>query len=137
MKRLLAALAAVLLFAGSVSAAPQPASGSIVINEPGPYQVGQSVTLTVSWSKLKGYEYPVVLLWCGYRTEPGFEGVKNWVYFRRWDDKGYDYPRSSGPEPVVLTTAGTCTFELWAYAGFHPGVNEHVIAVGPTIEVVP
>ena len=132
MRRLIAGLALALLVVG---AAPPPAS--ISVDQPGPYSVGDIVTLTVEPGKLKGYEYPVVLEWCGYLTEPGYEGVKNWVYFRRWDDKGYDYPRSTGPEPVTLTTAGDCTFELWAYVGLNPGHVEHPIAIGPTLHIEP
>jgi hypothetical protein len=131
-RSLLAAIAAALLIAPNVVAA----SASISVNEAGPYAVGQYVTLTVVPGKLKGYEYPVVLEWCGYLPPPN-ETVKNWIYFRRWDTKGYDYPRSTGPEPVLLTTVGTCTFELWAYVGLNAGHVEHVVAVGPTITVDP
>ena len=129
MKRLLAALAALLLSAMPVKAA----SGSITINEPGPYQAWGTVTLSVAWSRLKGNEYPVVLYWCGY-TDLGAGGiVKNWFYFRRWDvDPGNP---EAGPQPVPLPAEAhpQCTFELWAYGG----KLEHVIAVGPTIEVQP
>jgi len=138
MRKVLLGIALALFVAGPVSAAPPSATGSISVNEPGPYAVGDVVTLTVEWDKLKGYEYPVVLEWCGYLTDPGYEGVRNYVYFRRWDDKGYDYPRSTGPEPVLLTTAGDCTFELWAYAGLKgPDGAEHPIAIGPTLHIVP
>ena len=133
MRRFLLAAAAALLIASPVAAAPAP---SIAIDQPGPYAVGDVVTLTVVPGKLKGYEYPVVLEWCGYLPPPNAT-VKNWVYFRRWDTKGYDYPRSTGPQPVTLTTAGTCTFELWAYVGLNAGHVEHPIAIGPTIVVAP
>ena len=129
MRRLIASLALAFLVVG---AAPPPAS--ISVDQPGPYSVGDVITLTVEPGKLKGYEYPVVLEWCGYLAD----GVtRNWVYFRRWDDKGYDYPRSTGPEPVTLTTAGDCTFELWAYVGLNPGHVEHPIAIGPTLHIEP
>ena len=132
MKKLLSGILLVLLITSPVMAA---APASLTINEAGPYTVGQSIHLTVNPGKLKGYEYPVVLEWCGMLPPPN-QTVKNWVYFRRWDTKGYDYPRSTGPEPVVLTTAGTCTFELWAYAGLSPHL-EHVIVAGPTIVIAP
>ena len=136
MRRVVAGLALALVLAAPVSAA-----GSIAVNEAAPYSVGEYVTLTVDVPKLKGYEYPVVLIWCGYLTEPGYEGVKNWVYFRRWDTKGYDYPRSTGPEAILLMNAMTgapCVFELWAYGGLKgPAASEHVLAVGPTITVNP
>ena len=62
MKRLLAALAALLMAAVPVKAATQP---SISIDQPGPYHVGDIITLTVETGKLKGYEFPVVLIRCG------------------------------------------------------------------------
>lgn len=120
-------LVAALLLMG---AAPPPAS--ISINEPGPYHAFGTVTLNVEPGKLKGYEYPVVLYWCGHLPDGG----KQWFYFRRWDvDPGNP---EAGPQPVPLPAEPwpQCTFELWAYNGTHHAL-EHVIAVGPTIEVLP
>lgn len=132
MKRLLAALAALIVLASPVSAAPQSSTGSITINEPPPYHAFGTVTLTVTWSKLKGYEYPVVLYWCGHLPDGG----KQWFYFRRWDVEPGN--PEAGPQPVPLPAEAwpECTFELWAYNGTHPAI-EHVISVGPTIEVLP
>lgn len=132
MRRLLAVLAALFLSAAPVAAAPTAPSGSIVINEPGPYHAFGTVTLTVTWSKLKGYEYPVVLYWCGLTPS----GNKQWFYFRRWDVEPGN--PEAGPQPVPLPAEAwpQCTFELWAYNGAHHAI-EHVIAVGPTIEVLP
>ena len=138
MKRLLAALVALFVFAAPVSAA-----GSISVNEPGPYHHFDTVTLTVVVPKLKGYQYPVVLIRCSNDSEV------LWTYFRRWDDKGYP-PEESGPEPVVLGGdpgnasirwnavggAADCTIELYAYGGLnHP--NPRLLTSAPDIHVEP
>lgn len=137
MKRLLAALAALLL-----SAVPVSAASSISIDQPGPYAKGDVVTLTVTVGKLKGYEFPVVLIRCRSAS-----GDVLWTYFRRWDGGGA--PGESGPEPVLLggdpentsivwnSVGGdaTCTVQLWAYGGpSHPS-SEHLIASAPDIFV--
>ena len=139
MKRLLAALAALLL-----SAMPVKATASIAVNEPGPYAKGDTITLAVSPGKLKGYQYPVVILRCDSVTT----GENVWTYFRRWeevDDSGFD---ETGPEPVLLggdpsntsiawnSVGGdaTCSVELYAYGGLsHP--NPVLLAAAPSILV--
>lgn len=137
MRRLLAALAALFVFA-----APVRGASSISIDQPGPYAKGDVVTLSVSVGKLKGYEFPVVLIRCR-----SVSGDVLWTYFRRWDGGGE--PAESGPEPVLLggdpnntsivwnSVGGdaTCTVELWAYGGpSHPN-SEHLIASAPDIHV--
>lgn len=138
MRRLLAALAALLL-----SAMPVKAAASISVNEPGPYAKGDTITLTVVPGKLKGYEYPVVILRC--RSVATNEVV--WTHFQRWDDGGVDPP--NGPSPILLggdpsNTSivwnlvggdATCTIELWAYGGLSHPASEHVIATAPSIFV--
>lgn len=133
-----ALLAAGLLLAAV--AVPIRAAASISINEPGPYAAFDTVTLTVDTGKLKGYEYPVVIIRC-YSTATG-DIV--WTYFHRWDDGGL----SGGPEPVVLSDDpnntsivwnsiggdADCTVLLYAYGGLaHP--NPRLVATGPTIHV--
>ena len=137
MKRLLAALAALLM-----AAIPVKAAASISINEPGPYAAFETVTLDVTAGKLRGYEYPVVIIRC----HSAATGDIVWTYFRRWDGGGI--PNESGPEPVVLggdpnntsivwnSVGGDadCTVLLYAYGGLsHP--NPRLIATGPTIHV--
>ena len=135
MKRLLAALAALLL-----SAMPVRAAGSISVDQPPPYHHFDTITLTVVVPKLKGFEYPVVLIRCSNATEVV------WTYFRRWDTDGP--PDESGPEPVVLggdpsntsirwnAVGGPadCTVELYAYRGLHPG-GPVLLASAPDIHV--
>jgi hypothetical protein len=128
----LALLGTLLMAAKPVSAA----APSISVNEPGPYHWGDIVTLTVEVPKLKGYEYPVVLLFCDFGSGSEWTG-----YFRRWDDKGYGYPTLSGPEPVTLNggpSAGPadCTFQLWAYTGLGPH-TEHKLAESAVVHVDP
>ena len=135
MRALLAALAALLF-----SVMPVKAAASIAVNEPGPYAAFDTITLTVDPGKLKGYEYPVVIIRCY-----GSSGLV-WTYFRRWDDGGLS--AESGPEPVVLggdpnntsivwnSVGGDadCTVFLYAYGGLaHP--NPRLLATGPTIHV--
>lgn len=130
MKRLLAVLAVLFL-----SAMPVQAAASIAVNEPGPYAKGDVITMTVVVPKLKGYEYPVVLIKCRNAA-----GDVLWTYFRRWDGGGE--PSESGPEPVLLggdpdntsivwnSVGGdaTCTIELWAYGGLAHPHSEHLLA---------
>jgi len=136
MRALLAAALLLVAFA-----LPVKAAASISINEPGPYTKGDVITLTVDPGKLKGYEYPVVIIRCRNAA-----GDLLWTYFRRWDDGGL--PNESGPEPVLLggepaNTSivwnsvggdGHCTVQLYAYGGLaHP--NPRIIANAPDIDV--
>lgn len=129
-----ALLAAGLLLAAFVM--PIRAAASISINEPAPYHVGDVITLTVDTGKLKGYEFPVVLIRCG-TIETTSGTLPNWVYYQRWDNVGIPgYP--TGPQPITLTSdyiVAPCSLELWAYVGFNGGHVEHVIATYPfTVE---
>ena len=120
MKRLLAALAALLL-----SAMPVKAAASISINEPGPYHFLDVVTFSVEVPKLKGYEYPMVLVRC-YQAS-----TEVWASLRAPED------------PVRLGNAvsnswisgdADCTVELWAYRGLHPG-GPTFLAAAPDIHI--
>jgi len=131
MKRSLAGLALALLVALPVAAA----APSISVDQPGPYHWGDTVTLTVEVPKLKGYEYPVVIIDC--RPAPS----EGWYYWRRWDDKGINFPILTGPEPVLLGggqswPAADCAVQLWAYRGLHSG-GPDLLASGPAIHVDP
>ena len=56
---------ALAVIASPVSAArPIPATPSIVVNEAGPFAIGDPVTFTVVVPKLHGREYPLVYLVC-------------------------------------------------------------------------
>lgn len=122
-------------------AAPAKAAASISVDQPGPYHVGDVITLTVEPGKLKGYEFPVVNIWCGYRSETGFEDVKNYVYYRRWDTNEPDPLDEYGPQPITITSAWTvapCTVELWAYGGLKgPDGGDHLIAATAAFSVLP
>ena len=128
-----------LLAAGLLLAAfamPIRAAASISINEPGPYHVDDVITLSVDTGKLKGYEFPVVLIRCG-TVEAAGQTYPNWVYYQRWDDVTIPgYP--TGPQPITLTadfTVAPCSLELWAYVGLHRGAVDHAIATYPfTVE---
>lgn len=65
MRRILAGLALALLIVTPVAAAkPIPVAPSIVVNEVGPFAIGDPITFTVTVPKLRGREYPLVYLAC-------------------------------------------------------------------------
>jgi hypothetical protein len=140
MKRSLTlALLGILLMAAKPVFATAP---SISVDQSGPYHWGDTITVTVEVPKLKGYQYPVVLMRCENAT-----GDFMWSYFRRWDGQGFP-PAEIGPRPIILgepvnsdqppwTMAdgnADCTVELWAYGGLsHP--NPVFLAAAPDIHV--
>jgi len=63
MKTMLIVLITVLALATGAAAKAAP-SGTIVLNEPGPYAFQDEITFTVTTSGLKGYQYPMVYVLC-------------------------------------------------------------------------
>lgn len=137
MKRYLLAILAILGLASPVRAA-----ASISVDQSGPYAAFDTITLTTVIPKLKGYEFPIVLIIC----RSSATGERVWTYFQRWEETGDPV---DGPEPVVLggdpnntsivwnSVGGDadCTIELWAYGGLSHPNSEHVLASAPPIHV--
>ena len=122
MKRLLAALAALLLAAMPVKAA----AASISINEPGPYHFLDTVSFTVEVPKLKGYEYPMALVRCYQGTTEVWASLQS-------PDKAVQLGNAISNS--WISGDAECTVELWAYRGLHSG-GPTFLAAAPEIHVI-
>lgn len=116
MRRLLLAaliITAVVGVALPVSAAPPTPSGTISINEPGPYAFGDTVTFTTTSSGLKGYQYPMVYLVCT-------SDIDGSVLYGQLDYPNVAFPIGGGSSPwwVNPEPTATCVGKLYVY-GHH------------------
>lgn len=110
---------------GKIAAAPNNVVGSIAIDQPAPYALGDTLTFTTTIPKLKGYQYPMIVVAC-YQDVDGngtveipalYEGSPDLVY--AW----LDHP----DQPFVLGATGDsgwrqnggpaeCKATLYAYS---------------------
>ena len=125
MKRLLGLVAALLLIPSSALAAPAAPSGSIAIDQPGPYAFGDAVTFTTSTDGLKGSQYPMVYVAC-------YQGVeKVWGNLRSPDtvftlgSGSNDWARNGGP--------ADCEAWLYAYGAKRHGIWVVDYLAGPVL----
>lgn len=121
MRRLLLAaliVTAVVGVALPVSAAPPVPSGTISINETGPYAFGDTITFTTTVSHLKASTWPMVLVSCYAADDPSLllQGMLD------TPDAGFLLGGSWSPWWGNPNHDGTCVAELLIYSRQAGGV---------------
>jgi len=105
---------------------PEPVTASIVLNEPGPFAIGDTVTFTTTVPKLKGNEYPMILLKATVDGE---------VVYGQLDHPDTAFLLGGGSSPWIdpsnphYRQPATCVAELWSYGGNR---GEYRLASTPT-----
>jgi hypothetical protein len=104
-RSLLAAIAAALLIAPNVVAA----GSTIAISPSSDLHYGGHVSFDTTVEKLKGYEYPMVVVRC-------FQGTT--MVYSLLEQPDFEFHLGSGYGAIGWTSgAADCTGRLWAYVG--------------------
>ena len=111
MRRLLVGALVALVLVAAASAAPPVPSGSIVLNEAGPFAFGDTVTFTTAATGLRGNQYPLVYVECR-------SVVDGEVLYGQLDLPETGFLLGGGSSPWWLDRDDvTCLAHLYAYGG--------------------
>jgi hypothetical protein len=125
MKKTLVIMVAVLLLAASAAAGKAAPTGSIQINQPGPYAFQDVVTFTTSASGLKGTQYPMVYVECR-------SVVDDEVLYGQLDHPNVSFVLGGGSSPWWQDRDDThCTATLYAYGG--KGQTPYIVQLGTPV----